>query len=86
MKNDKWLNVDDIPVLCDNVPDYRAEAISQAQKDAKVFGVAYVMYNGVYYYVTSGEHGRIHWRNKGYDVIHTEYSEAAKRAIEAQKG
>ena len=68
----EWLNIDDIPVLCPNVPDYRKEAFEQAQKDARVFGVSYVLYNGLYYHVTSNECGRIYWMQKGYDVIHTE--------------
>lgn len=68
MKN--FLNVDDIPVLCENVPDYRKEAFEEAEKNAQVFGVAYVLFNGLYYHVTSSECARVGWGKKGYEVIH----------------
>ena len=70
MKN--FPNIDDIPVLCENVPDYRAEAFKQAKKDAKLFAVSYVLFNGLYYHVTSSPHASIRYQRNGYKLIHTE--------------
>lgn len=73
MKHSNLLDVSDIPVLCENVPDYRAEAFKKAKEMAKKFGVAFVVFNGLYYHVTSNQIG-VHdfWRRKGYKVIHVE--------------
>ena len=78
-RSDFWGDVSDAPFFCGNVPDYKAEALEQAKKDAKSYGAAYVLYNGVYYHVTVGLASVNHWKQRGYKVIHTEYSEEYKR-------
>ncbi len=50
---DNFFSVDDAPFFCGDVPDYRAEAFEDAKKMAKTFAIAFVMYNGLYYRVTS---------------------------------
>lgn len=80
-----FMNVDDIPVLCENVPDYRKEAFEEAKKMAEKFAYAYIMYNGLYYHVTVGDSSRIYWERKGYKVIHIELSEAVKRKLQKTK-
>lgn len=55
-----------------NLPDYRKEAFEQARKNAKTFGFAHILYNGLYYHVTSSDIAVTLWKRKGYKVIHTE--------------
>ena len=89
MNHDAFLDVSDAPYFTHDgkpAPDYRAEAFEQAKEMAKKFCIAFVMYNGLYYHVTSSSISVSLWMSKGYKVIHTEFSEAMKRTLEMEKG
>lgn len=83
-RTDLWdVDVSDAPYFTHDgkpAPDYRAEAFEQAKKNAKLFGFAHILYNGLYYHVTSSDLSVQLWKRKGYKLIHTEESDAVKRS------